>query len=119
VVPLNILIVDDDPAFLRTATDALRKAGYEVVGSARCAADAREATRSLAPDAVLLDVNLPDGDGIALASELLGERPSIRILLTSSDSSAAPPRVVARSGAVGFMTKTDLFSVNFAALFGL
>ena len=98
-MPVRILIVDDDPDFRRTAARALATSGYEIAGEVASAADARIAMGRLRPDAVLLDVHLPDGDGRSLAEELGASHPRVRVLLTSSDDGIAGN---------GFVTKTEL-----------
>jgi CheY-like chemotaxis protein len=80
--------VDDDPDFLGLTARILVDMGLEAVTTA---ADAREALRVVAasrPEAVLVDIGLPDRNGIDLAYELseLPWRP--RVILTSSDSDA-------------------------------
>jgi DNA-binding NarL/FixJ family response regulator len=89
-----------------------------VVGEASTAAEGASAARELEPDLVLLDVGLPDGDGIELAKELsaLPWRP--RIVLTSVDSDAASADEVARSGAHGFVPKHDLPGLGLELLQG-
>ena len=66
----SILIVDDDPGFGRAAAEMLTARGYRVLGQATSVAAALEQCDQLDPDAVLVDVRLPDGDGVALAEEL-------------------------------------------------
>jgi DNA-binding NarL/FixJ family response regulator len=112
-VPVRVLIVDDDPRFRAMAADALAARGYDVVGQAGTIAAAREAVAALRPDAVLCDVNLPDGNGLALAGEL---RP-LRVLLTSSDADAAPRRLLARAKA-GFVAKPDFLVTDLRPLLG-
>jgi len=107
-VPSSVLLIDDDPAFRRLARRALAGTEMSVVGEAGTAAAGASAVRELKPDVVLLDLGLPDGDGITLARELsaLPWRP--RIVLTSVDPDAAGPDEVERSGASGFVPKHDL-----------
>jgi DNA-binding NarL/FixJ family response regulator len=112
-VPVRVLIVDDDPRFRAIAADALAARGYDVAGEAGTIAAAREAVAALRPDAVLCDVNLPDGNGLALAGEL---RP-LRVLLTSSDADAAPRRLLARAKA-GFVAKPDFLVTDLRPLLG-
>ena len=81
----SVLIVDDDPRFRLSARELLAGRGYEIFGEAGSAREARAAMAKGTPDAVLLDVNLPDADGIDLATELRGSHPGVRVLLTSSD----------------------------------
>src|SRR3954452_8009888 len=66
-MPRTVLVVDDSAAFQATARTLLMARGYEVVGVAVDVAGALEAARELLPDCVLLDVNLPDGDGASVA----------------------------------------------------
>lgn len=61
----TLLVVDDHMAFRSFACRMLTAAGFPVVGSVGGGGAALEAVLSLRPDAVLLDVQLPDGDGIA------------------------------------------------------
>jgi len=62
----------------------------------------------LRPDVLLVDVGLPDGDGIALAHQLSALPWGPRVVLTSVDPDAASPDQVKRSGACGFIPKHDL-----------
>ena len=64
---VSVLIVDDHSGFRRRARRLLEAEGYAVVGEAGDGADGVAAARELAPDLVLLDVNLPDTDGFAVA----------------------------------------------------
>ena len=107
-VPLSVLLIDDDPAFRVLARRAIAGTGMSVVGEAGTARAGASAARALKPDAMLVDVGLPDGDGITLAHELSALPWGPRIVLTSVDPDAASPAEVARSGACGFIPKHDL-----------
>jgi DNA-binding NarL/FixJ family response regulator len=104
----SVLVVDDDPAFRRLAQHMLAAFGLALAGEADTAAAAIAAAGRLRPDAVLVDVGLPDGNGIALARELsaLPWRP--RVVLTSTNAEAATPSEVRRSGAQAFVPKDEL-----------
>ena len=65
-----VLVVDDDPVFRDLARRIITACGLIVVGEACTVAAAIEAADTLRPDAALVDVGLPDGDGIALAERL-------------------------------------------------
>jgi DNA-binding NarL/FixJ family response regulator len=112
---VRALIVDDDIAFRTAIATVLDDRGYEIVGQAGTVAEARAAIARLRPDAVLLDVKLPDGNGIAFAAELAPGGP--RIVLTSSDSAAAPRRLLERSGAA-FIPKLELLLADLEAVLG-
>jgi CheY-like chemotaxis protein len=88
-MPCSVLIVDDDPAFLTLAARILAGLGLEVGATAPDAARALEIARDLRPDAMLVDVGLPDRDGIDLAHELAELPWGPRVVLTSSDSEAS------------------------------
>ena len=87
-VTRSVLVVDDDPAFLRLVARILSDIGIESVRTAADAAQALLVAQHARPDAVLVDIGLPDRNGTDLAYELsaLPWRP--RVVLTSSDSEA-------------------------------
>jgi CheY-like chemotaxis protein len=78
----SVLIVDDDSAFRELAERILADAGLKVVGQADSAAAAISAAKAMKPHAALVDVDLPDRNGIALAQELtaLPWRPRVTIV---------------------------------------
>jgi DNA-binding NarL/FixJ family response regulator len=78
-----------------------------VVGEAGTAEAGASAARDLKPDVMLVDVGLPDGDGVTLALELSALPWKPRIVLTSVDPDAASPDDVERSGAAAFISKYD------------
>ena len=105
---VSVLLVDDDPAFRRLARRMLVAAGLAVIAEAGTMAAAIAAAQELRPDSALIDVGLPDGDGIMLAGTLTSLPSPPRIILTSTDADAAGPEDVSRCGAAGFVPKADL-----------
>jgi DNA-binding NarL/FixJ family response regulator len=108
---VSVLLVDDDPAFRALARRMLVAAGLVVVAEAGTVAAAVVAAVEWRPDSALVDVGLPDGDGISLAGELAALAFPPRVILTSSDVDAAGPGDVSRCGAAGFVPKADLPTV--------
>lgn len=104
----SVLVVDDDPAFRRLARRLLPALGLAWAGEASSAASALAAAASLRPDGVLVDVGLPDRDGVTLAGELSALPFAPRVVLTSSDAEAANANDVERSGAAAFVPKDEL-----------
>ncbi|MFF5536132.1 response regulator transcription factor [Streptomyces cinerochromogenes] len=84
--PLRVLVVDDDPDLAEVLTGALRYEGWEVRAAGDGAA-ALTAARELLPDAVVLDVMLPDTDGFAVLRRLHAVQPEVCVLfLTARDA---------------------------------
>ena len=110
-MPRTVLVVDDSAAFRATAQVLLRARGYEVVGAAGDLASAHAAAAELRPDCVLLDVNLPDGDGVTMARSFEAHVVLVSTLDLGGD-------IVERSGAHGFVPKTELASPRLVELLG-
>ena len=104
----TVLVVDDHPGFRALVRMLLEDGGYAVVAEAGDGASALAAARAVRPDAVLLDVHLPDMDGFAVAAALTNEQPAPRVVLTSTDADEAVGSLVRRSGAVRFVPKDAL-----------
>jgi two-component system nitrate/nitrite response regulator NarL len=107
-VPISVLLIDDDPSFRVLAQRAISGAGMSVIGEADTAREGIKAARDLQPDVVLVDVGLPDCDGITLAQELSALPWGPRVIVTSVDQDVATPDEVERSGASGFISKHEL-----------
>jgi DNA-binding NarL/FixJ family response regulator len=115
VVPVRVLIVDDQPSFRDLARHVLDQRGYAVVGEASCSATAVEAALRLQPDAVLLDIHLGDESGFEVASALGRACPQAAVLLVSNRDYGHCRERLRFSGARGFLLKSRLASVELAA----
>lgn len=113
----RVLIVDDYAPFRTAARELLEGAGYVVAGEAADAAGALAAVTAETPDVVLLDVQLPDDDGFALAT-VLTARGGPAVVLTSSRAADDYGRRIEACGARGFIPKSRLSAAAFAALVG-
>ena len=102
----RILIVDDEPALQRMVQEILTQAGYRTDAALSCA-QALEQFRSAAPNAVLLDVMLPDGDGFSLFGKLREIRDVPVLFLSARDEDAARLRGLGL-GADDYITKPFL-----------
>jgi DNA-binding NarL/FixJ family response regulator len=112
----RVLVVDDHPSFRRCAGALLRAEGFEVVGEAADGTAALALAAELAPDLVLLDVQLPDLDGFEVAAGLLARDPELRIVLVSSRDRDAYGSLIDASGAMGFISKGDFSGLELERL---
>jgi CheY-like chemotaxis protein len=117
-MPWSVLVVDDDASFRQLASRTLRSWGYLVVGEAGTFAEAVESVALLRPDAALVDIGLPDGDGFELAQHFSALPWRLRVVLISSDSDAANEAVARRMGAAGFVPKDELLGASLRRLIG-
>jgi DNA-binding NarL/FixJ family response regulator len=115
---VRVLVVDDHPSFRRSARLLLEAEGWSVVGEAADAAGAVREAQALKPDLVLLDVNLPDGDGRDVARELAAADGAPRIVLVSSRAPADFAPLGPGDGAVAFLAKGELSAAALAAALG-
>jgi len=104
----RVLVVDDHPSFRRGASALLAAEGYDVVGQAEDGASAVALASEVGPDLVLLDIQLPDMDGFAVAERLLANDPDLEIVLVSSRDRSSYGPLIEASGARGLLAKGDL-----------
>ena len=114
----TIVVVDDHPTFRATACALLEAEGFVVVGEAADGLSALEVIERLAPDVVLLDVQLPDIDGFEVAARVAAFDSPPVIVLTSSRDARDFGSLIADSGARGFIEKAELSGEAMAALIG-
>jgi DNA-binding NarL/FixJ family response regulator len=114
----TVLIVDDHAAFRASARALLQAEGFEVIGEATDGAEAVEAVAIMRPQIVLLDIQLPDLDGLTVAEQLAAAPdPPAVVLISSRDAAAYGPRL--RDTPVrGFIAKSGLSGEALAALIG-
>ncbi len=117
-VACTVLVVDDHAEFRVLARELLAKAGYDVVGEAADGSAALTATKRLRPGVVLLDVQLPDLDGFAVAERLAQLDDAPIVLMTSSRDASAYRRRLAVSSARAFIAKAELSAAALAEALG-
>ena len=100
----EVLIVDDDPDLQIILHDLLESEGYAVTEASTC----REAllhTQTKSFDAVLLDIGLPDGDGVSVLNHLLETSPSLSVIMLTAATSTDLRADVLAQGAFSFLSK--------------
>jgi DNA-binding NarL/FixJ family response regulator len=103
--PIRVLIVDDQEAFRSAARLVVEMTdGFETVGETGDGAAALELVRELDPQLVLLDMRLPEIDGVEVTRRLSRDHPGIRVLALSTHDEYEGRALAA--GAVAFVTKS-------------
>jgi DNA-binding NarL/FixJ family response regulator len=103
--PLRVMLVDDHALVRSAVKQALTADDVEVVGEAATAADALLLAPKLRPDVLLLDINLPDSDGMRVLRELRPRLPEMKIVMLTVSSDRRDLLDAVREGAAGFLTK--------------
>lgn len=115
-VTTTVLVVDDHAGFRASARALLEAEGFRVVGEAADGLEALAEADSLRPSLVLLDVQLPGLDGIAVAEVLAGwPQPPTVVLISGRDASVYGARLE-QAAARGFIAKADLSGAALAAV---
>src|SRR5262245_7236495 len=103
---LRILVVDDHPAFRRALTSALRMVkGIEVASEAGGGKEATDRARDAEPDLVLMDLSMPDLDGIEAMRRIHEEKPDLPVVILTAHADPGVEREARAAGASGFLAK--------------
>ncbi len=104
MVPLRILIAEDDPLVAVTLNDQLAELGHDVVAVASDGVEAVEMAAEVRPDIALLDIKMPNRDGISAAEEISHDLDLPIIMLTAYSERALVLRA-AEAGALAYLLK--------------
>jgi len=111
--PIRTLVVDDDYRVAAVHAAYVAKVeGFQVVGQAHTAAEALQSVADLRPDLVLMDVFLPDGDGLTVVRKLMDRERHPDVIVITAARDMATVRTAMQLGAVHYLVKP----FGFAAL---
>ena len=103
---MRVLVVDDHPAFRRALTSALRMVkGIEVAGEAGGGREAADRARKDEPDLVLMDLSMPDFDGIEAMRRIHRDRPELPVVILTAHADPGVEKEAREAGASGFLAK--------------
>ncbi|MEA2495264.1 MAG: hypothetical protein QOJ29_3175 [Thermoleophilaceae bacterium] len=108
MAPLRLLIADDHPAFragLRLLLESLDDFEIDVVGEAENGAQAVKAATELAPDVIVMDLQMPGLGGIETTRRVVAERPGVRVLVLTMFEDENSVFAALRAGAHGYVLK--------------
>jgi DNA-binding NtrC family response regulator len=115
----SVLVVEDDADLSQTLADSLESAGF-AVSQAPTAAEARDRLEAFAYDGFVVDLHLPDADGMVLLDEALARYPDIKAVVMTGFGGVAEAVQAIRRGAVDFLIKpfqlTQLATILSAAI---
>jgi DNA-binding NarL/FixJ family response regulator len=106
VLPVRVLVVDDHPAFRRALSSALSLVeDIEVAGEAGGGIAACEEAERLHPDAIIMDLSMPDLDGIGAMKRIHETQPEVPVVILTAHADEGVEREAREAGASGFVAK--------------
>jgi DNA-binding NarL/FixJ family response regulator len=106
-VPTRILLVDDHPLTRDALATLLEQKGFSVVGQAGDGNEAIDVARRLLPDLVLLDLSMPELDGISALPRLREAAPECEVVVLTASGTEENLLAAIRGGAAGYLLKTE------------
>src|SRR3954465_4340041 len=106
---ITVFLLDDHEVVRRGVADVLEgDPGISVIGEAKNAAEALARVPALRPDVAILDVRLPDGDGVSVCRELRSRMPELKVIMLTSYSDDEALFEAIMAGASGYLLKRIL-----------
>ena len=103
--PVNALIIDDEPHVILLLRGLLKQLGIETIWDAADGSAGLDKASSLKPDVVLLDLNLPQIDGLEVLAKLREKHPGIPVIVVSAQSTLRTINRARELGAVSYVLK--------------
>ncbi|MGX1805024.1 response regulator [Nocardia sp. NPDC055321] len=104
--PITVMVVDDHPIWRDGVARDLAEAGFEVVATADGVASAARRAAAVQPAVVLMDMQLPDGNGADATGEVLRVSPRTHVLVLSASAERDDVLDAIKAGAIGYLVKS-------------
>ena len=104
---MRVLLADDHPLFLDGLKNLLTARGVQVVGTAHDGLEALDKARSLRPEVILMDIQMPVCDGLCATRLITAELPEIKIVMLTMSGDDEDLFEAIKSGAYGYLLKTQ------------
>jgi two-component system, chemotaxis family, chemotaxis protein CheY len=101
----RILVIDDAAFMRKLVSDALAGGGHEIVGEGGNGAEAVQRYQELRPDAVTLDITMPEMDGLAALREIIAFDPGAKVIMCSALGQETKVLESIKAGAKDFVVK--------------
>lgn len=103
---IKVMVVDDHPMWREAVARDLGDAGFEVVATAANGTEAVNRARAARPDVLVLDLQIPAPDGVAVTATLVPDFPDLRVLILSASGEQDDVLEAVKAGATGYLVKS-------------
>ncbi len=103
--PIRVLLADDHTLVRAGFRSLLEKLGFQVVGEAETGAEAIRLVEKLKPDIVLMDIAMPELNGLEATTRIVHDYPGVHVIILSMHATAEYARRAVRAGAAGYLVK--------------
>jgi DNA-binding NarL/FixJ family response regulator len=103
---LRVMVVDDHPMWREGVARDLAEAGLEVVATAGTGTEAITRFPAARPDVLVLDLQIPEPDGVAVTGEVVRRDPTVRVLILSASGEQQDVLEAVKAGATGYLVKS-------------
>ena len=103
---LRVMVVDDHPMWREGVARDLTEAGMDVVATASDGAEALTRFAAAKPQVLVLDLQIPDPDGVAVTGEVIRRDPGVRVLILSASGEQQDVLEAVKAGATGYLVKS-------------
>jgi DNA-binding NarL/FixJ family response regulator len=104
--PVRVMVVDDHPLWREAVERDLAAAGFSVVATAADGTQALARFAATRPQVVVLDLQIPPPDGVAVTAGIVGQDPAARVLVLSASGEHSDVLGAVKAGAVGYLVKS-------------
>ncbi|HET6153187.1 MAG TPA: response regulator transcription factor [Marmoricola sp.] len=103
---IRVMVVDDHPMWRDGVERDLAEAGFAVIASAGTGTEALARFPAARPDVVVLDLQIPELNGVAVTAEIVQQDPAVKVLILSASGEQADVLDAVKAGAIGYLVKS-------------